>query len=249
MRSSRFAFVLVLAFATWFTGRSAAAQTFDQTSWDALLKASVKGGRVDYAALKSDARLAQHVERLAAFDPATLPTREARLAFWINAYNALAIHGVLRHWPGLKSVQDPYPDFGFFKRPDFRVGGRTLSLDQIEHEIVRKTFAEPRIHAALNCASVSCPSLRAEAYRAEVLDRQLDEQMRAFVNDPSRNRIDAASGEVALSSLFDWFNGDFGDLTVFLGRYLDPPKQAAVKAAVAAGRVKFLPYDWALNAR
>ncbi len=206
-------------------------------------------GRVDYDRMKSDPRLAAYVTALSSFDPETLPTRAAKLAFWINAYNALAVHGVVSRWPGLKSVSDAGPDFGFFKEKVYTVGGRRLSLDEIEHEIIRKQFGEPRIHAALNCASVSCPPLRAEAFVAERLEAQLDAQFRAFARDPVRNRIDPVTGAVALSSIFDWFKADFGGVARYLAPYLDAPQAAALSAAETAGRVTFLPYDWALNAR
>lgn len=228
----------------------ARAQTFDTADWDAVVKAAVHDGQVDYTALKADPRVPAFTARLATFDPATLPSPKARLAFWLNAYNALAISGVLAHFPGLKSVQDPYPDFGFFKRPDFKVGGKTLALNDIENEIVRKRFADPRVHAALNCASNSCPPLRAEAFKAEVLDAQLDDQMRTFVRDAGRNRVDAATGVVALSSIFDWYKGDFaaaGGVAAFVAKYLDAPVAAAVSAAEKGGKLAYLPYDWTLN--
>ncbi len=249
MRSSRPGVVLAFWLALCFALPAVAQTTFDHAPWDAALKATVKDGRVDYAALSRDARVGEYVGRLAAFDPERLPTRAAKLAFWLNAYNALAVSGVLAHSPGLKSVSDVAPDFGFFKAPNFKVGGKALSLNDIENGIVRKTFGDARVHAALNCASTSCPPLRAEAFQADALERQLDEQMRAFVRDPARNRIVAATGEVRLSSLFDWYKDDFNGVAAFVARYLEPADAAAVKAAEAAGKIGFLPYDWSLNGR
>ncbi len=248
MRSSRFGVVsLLLSFLLAWP--ALAQSTFDAASWDAALKGAVKGGRVDYGALAGDPRVAEFVGRLASFDPASLAARDARLVFWLNAYNALAISGVLKHYPGIKSVSDVAPDFGFFKAKTFTVGGKSLSLNDIENDIVRKQFGDARIHAALNCASVSCPPLRAEAFRVDALEKQLEEQMRGFVRDASRNRITAATGEVQLSSIFDWYKDDFKGVGTFVARYLDPPEAAAVQAAEKAGALKFLPYDWSLNGR
>lgn len=238
----------VVSPAPTFAGPTA---TFDHSPWDALLKAAVRptDGRVDYARMKADPRLGTYVAALAAFDPEDLPSREQKLAFWLNAYNALAVSGVAARWPGLKSVTDAAPNFGFFKEVVYTVGGRSLSLDAIEHEIIRKRFAEPRIHAALNCASASCPPLRAEAYLGTKLEAQLDAQFRGFVLDTSRNRIDAATGKVALSALFDWFRADFGGVAATLSRYLPPLEAGAVAAAEKAGTLTYLPYDWGLNAQ
>jgi hypothetical protein len=243
--------LVVLQLASAAIATAGEVRSFDHAPWNALLGAAVRpaDGRVDYTRMKADPRLSAYVAALAAFDPEGLSGRNEKLAFWINAYNALAVQGVTAHWPGLKSVADVAPDFGFFKARSHTVGGRLLSLDTIEHEIIRKQFAEPRIHAALNCASVSCPPLRNEAYVADRLDAQLDAQFRAFVRDPGRNRIDVASGAVALSSLFDWFKADFGGVAGYIGRYLDAPAAAAVSEAEKAGRLTYLPYDWALNAQ
>jgi hypothetical protein len=224
---------------------------FDHAPWHGLLQDAVRAadGRVDYGRMKADPRLATYVAALAAFDPETLGGRDEKLAFWINAYNALAVSGVTKRWPGLKSVADAAPNFGFFKEAVYTVGGRTLSLDGIEHEIIRKRFGEPRIHAALNCASISCPPLRAEAYVGAKLEAQLETQFAAFVRDPTRNRIDPDKGTVALSALFDWFRADFGGLATRLSRYLPAEHAAALDAAERAGRVSYLPYDWTLNAQ
>lgn len=231
--------------------RAGATGAFDHAPWHGLLQDAVRpaDGRVDYGRMKADPRLTTYVAALAAFNPETLGGRDEKLAFWINAYNALAVSGVTKRWPGLKSVADAAPNFGFFKEAVYTVGGQTLSLDQIEHEIIRKRFGEPRIHAALNCASVSCPPLRAEAYVGAKLEAQLDAQFRAFVRDPSRNRIDPVTGTVALSALFDWFRADFGGLSTMLSRHLTTEQAAALAAAEKAGAVGYLPYDWALNAQ
>ena len=218
----------------------------DHSKFDALLKAHVKGDKVDYKGFVDNADFKAYREMLAATDPATLPDDKARLAFWINAYNAHTIAGVLEHWPAIKSVGDPYPDFGFFKRAEFTVGGRKLALNDIENEIIRPKFKEPRIHAALNCASVSCPPLAPYAFTAAKLDQQLQAVFTAFANDGKRNQIDAATGAVKLSEIFNWYGGDFQPS---VQQYLAPfiQDEAKKKALLEAKSVGFLPYDWSLN--
>lgn len=231
---------------------AAPATAFDHAAFDKLLRAHARGGKVDYAAFSTDASFKAYVEAIGRFDPATLKTRDEKLAFWINAYNALTISGVVKRWPGIKSVQDVAPNFGFFKEPNYTVGGKAMSLDDIEHKTIRPEFKDPRVHAALNCASTSCPPIVAEAFVPAKLNGQLEQAFRAFARDKARNTIDEATGAVALSSIFDWFKDDFtaqGGVATYLGRALDPGPAAAVKAAFAAGKVTYLPYDWSLNKR
>lgn len=224
----------------------ASAADADHSKFDALLKAHVKGDKVDYKGFVDNADFKAYREMLAATDPATLPDDKARLAFWINAYNASTIAGVLEHWPAIKSVADPYPDYGFFKRAEYTVGGKKYSLNDIENEIIRKRFKEPRIHAALNCASISCPPLAPYAFTAAKLDGQLQAVFVAFANDPQRNQIDPATGAVKLSQIFNWYGGDFQPS---VQQYLAPfvKDEAKKKALVDAKAVEFLPYDWSLN--
>jgi hypothetical protein len=124
--------------------------------------------------------------------------------------------------------------------------GGSVSLDDIENGTLRADFREPRIHFALVCASRSCPALRGEAYRAADLDRQLDEQARAFLADPTKNRFDPATNTLHLSSIFKWFRADFeaaaGSLPAYVGGYLSDPR-----AAAPGVRIEFLDYDWSLN--
>lgn len=224
----------------------ASAADADHSKFDALLKAHVKGDKVDYKGFVDNADFKAYREMLAATDPATLPDDKARLAFWINAYNASTIAGVLEHWPAIKSVADPYPDYGFFKRAEYTVGGKKYSLNDIENEIIRKRFKEPRIHAALNCASISCPPLAPYAFTAAKLDGQLQAVFVAFANDPQRNQIDPATGAVKLSQIFNWYGGDFQPS---VQQYLAPfvKDEAKKKALIDAKAVEFLPYDWSLN--
>jgi len=234
--------------------------TFDHEhrAWTHLLEQYVDGGRVDYAGLHRDARpaLSAYLHVLSAVSRTCYAewTREQRLSFWINTYNAHAVELILEHYP-VRSVRA----IGWLPGAAFRtkfipmkdLAGGDLSLDDVEHEHLRKEFHEPRIHFAIVCASVSCPSLRSKAYRATDLDRQLDDQARRFLADPTKNRFDAKSGTVGLSSIFKWFREDFeeaaGSLPAFVARYVDPATAAALREPGV--RIEFLDYDWSLNGK
>ncbi len=224
----------------------APAADVDHSAFDALLKAHVKGHQVDYASLsKKKDTLAKYLEVVGKTDPATLPSNDAQLAFWINAYNAHTVAAVLAHWPGITSVSNIQPDFGFFKTKDKLVGGKKYALNDIENEVIRPTFKDPRIHAALNCASVSCPPLLGAAFTTANLHKQLDQVMGAFVNDDSRNQITASGAK--LSQIFNWYGKDFesaGGPQKYMLKYLKGEKKAWIGAAKA---VQFLAYDWNLN--
>lgn len=223
-----------------------AAQAFDHAPFDALLKAHVKGQSVDYAGFAQDkAKLTAYLDGIGKTDPATLKTNDEKLAFWINSYNAHTINAVLAHWPGIKSVSDVAPDFGFFKTTDKLVGGKKVSLNNIENDIIRPTFKDPRIHAALNCASISCPPLAPFAFTADKLGAQLDQVMGAFILDRTRNKI--AAGGVELSQIFNWYGKDFeaaGGVKAYFKKFLKDP--AEIKALDAA-QLKFMTYNWNLN--
>ncbi len=219
----------------------------DHAVWDALLKKAVKNGRVDYGVLKDDPSLAAYLDAVAKTDPASIADAKDRLAFWINAYNAHTVAAVLAHWPGITSVSTAYPDFGFFKNQDKVVGGTKYALNEIENEIIRKQFKDPRVHAALNCASVSCPPIAAFAFLGAQLDAQLDQTMRGFANDPDRNQIKADADTAMLSQIFNWYGDDFksvGGPKAFLLKFVDGDRKAALEKAT---KVDFLPYDWNLN--
>jgi len=212
-------------------------------------------GNVDYADLKSEADsvLAPYLQQLARTEPASL-TRDARLAFWINAYNALTLKLIVDHYPiqniwavtpGPAEPKDNSP-FGL----DVDTVADTLrSLDEIEHEIIRERFDEPRIHFALVCAAESCPRLRREAYTGPRLDAQLDEQTRVFFHDDSKNRVPAGDGRIALSRILKWYGQDFGPSTDALQHFLAPYFEGAVQTRLgrAGYEVTFLSYDWGLN--
>jgi hypothetical protein len=206
--------------------------------WDALLSNYVStSGEVNYRGLRQEtAKLDQYLEHLSRNMPAPAWSREARMAWWINAYNAFTVKRVLAHYP-LRSMMDI--DGGkTWDTPWIKLGGKVYSLNQLEHEILRKEFRDPRIHFALNCAARSCPPLLNRAWTAANLEDMLERQARAFIRDKRYNRI--AEGELLVSRIFDWYREDFGDLRLFLQRY------SAVKIRPDA-RLDYMAYDWRLN--
>ena len=209
------------------------------------------GTRVDYAALASSADWRRLVASLDGTDVAGLGGRDEKLAFWINVYNILAIETVARNWP-VESIRDVGSLLSpVWKKTAGRVGGRAVTLDQVEHEIVRP-LGDPRAHAAVVCASTSCPSLRREPYEAARLGAQLDDAMRRWLASPGKGlRIDRNSNTVWLSKIFDWFPEDFeaaGGALVFATRYAPESERAWLRERGASARVRYLDYDWAVNA-
>ncbi|HSR59591.1 MAG TPA: DUF547 domain-containing protein [Robiginitalea sp.] len=209
------------------------------TAWDRLLQRHVRAdGTVDYPGFAGEReQLDAYIADLGTRVPDSAWARDRRLAYFINLYNALTVRLVLEHYP-LRSIRDLPDPWG---RELVSIGGKGYSLDVIEHQVLRK-MGEPRIHFALNCASVSCPVLQPHAFTEQGLDAQLEEAARSFINDPARNRIQP--GSAALSRLFKWYRSDFegasGSLPAFLNAYLDTPLEPG-------SRIRFLPYDWNLN--
>lgn len=198
----------------------------------------VKGSSVDYRIAKADHRLTSYLRQLATL---SVPTqRDEALAWWINAYNAHTLRRVLLYYPNLVSVSSIQPKFAFFDTIDANVGGKLYSLNQIEHEIIRKTFKDYRIHAALNCASVSCPPLQNFAFEGRNINDQLNKVFHAFLNDRKRNP-GKRQDRLVVSSLFKWYLADFGGV-----EGLREIWTRAVPEATSAA-VEYTPYDWALN--
>ncbi len=224
--------------------------------FDGLLHAFVQDGKVDYRCFQTyEAALDDYLATLGRTDPDAL-SRDAALAFWINAYNSFTIKLILSRYPRIRSIKDIPRRWD---RQDWVVGGRRRSLNDIEHKILRRVFVEPRIHFAIVCASASCPTLASEAYVAERLDEQLDRASRDFVADPSRGvRVevelrgpDGGRARVYLSAIFKWFREDFearnGSLIDFILPYLPPEDRAVLERRRNDVSIRFLPYDWSLN--
>lgn len=235
---------------------SPSAFAFDFSSWDGLLKKyvapktinGVKLNAVDYKKLGKDQTWVKLVKDLEKVSLSSLKTREEKLSFWINTYNIMAAKMVLDHYP-VDSIKDAGSLFtAVWKKKVGMVAGKKRTLNEIEHEILRK-MGEPRIHVAIVCASVSCPDLRAEAYTVEKLDEQLADQMKLFlVNAEKGLRLDAKKGRIYMSSIFKWFEEDFepkGGVRNYLAPYAPETTMAALKNNKLT--VYYLDYDWDLN--
>jgi len=224
------------------------ADAFSHAALDSVLTRVLRDGRVDYGALARDhADLDRYLAAIAAARPDEWP-REEQIAFWVNAYNARVLDGVIRR-PGLKSVLGVrkvlgIPTLGFFREQRVTAGARR-SLDDIEHRILRARYGEPRLHFVLNCASVSCPVLPERALTAATLEADLESATLRFLADPTRNRVDPARG-MQLSAIFKWYAEDFrksdGSVRAFILRHR--PAARAVRPDLP---VTYLDYDWALN--
>ena len=224
-------------------------EAFNWSTFDSLLQTHIKAGSyqginanlVNYPALINDQQFSAIGQALSRYNPTDLLTAD-KLAFYINAYNYYAIKIVADNWPveGIK-------DIGGLLRPVWKktvgkINGQTVTLNQIEHQILRP-IGEPRVHFAIVCSSMSCPDLRPEVFTAGKLDRQLDEQTRAFLMNPSKGSV-IDDGELYLSEIFDWFEEDFaasGGIYEFIARYR--------KELVGFDDFETLDYNWELNAQ
>jgi hypothetical protein len=216
-------------------------------SWTKLLNKYVSvEGSVNYAGLKKEeAKLDAYLKVLSENHPTDAWAKEDQLAFWINAYNAFTVKLIVKNYP-VKSIKElggsiykvntPW-DIKFIK-----IGEETYDLNNIEHDIIRKEFEEPRIHFAVNCASVSCPILRNEAFVGSKLDTQLDDQAKAFINDKSKNDIQVKSAK--LSKIFRWFKGDFEKAKKTVEDFIN--KYSTVKITKRT-EIDYNDYIWELN--
>ena len=238
---------------------SVSGQTVDHQAWDRLLKTYVKAGddginRVDYAAFKrsGQAELKSYLGRLQTVVPGKLDKSE-QFAFLVNLYNAKTIDVVLDHYP-VRSIRDIALGGGLiaaftggpWKAKLLKLGGIDISLDDIEHGILRTLFKDPRVHYAVNCASLGCPNLRPEAFTSATLNAQLEDSARAFVNHP--RGVSATAGKVVVSSIYHWFNTDFGGndegVLRHLRMYASPALEAKLKRIAT---IDDHAYDWSLN--
>ena len=224
-------------------GLPATALGFDHKPLDAILRAHVRGGRVDYAGIKArDAdKLAAYVKAVGSASVSGM-SKNAKLAFYLNAYNALVIKAVVDRWPGITSVMK-VP--GFFKSKRYKVAGRTVTLDQLENKVIRPTFKEPRIHFALVCAARSCPPLPSRAFSASGLDKTLDRLARSFIN--SSRGVQVSGDTIRVSRLFEWYAGDFVAAAGSVGKFLARYHKTHADKLKAATKLDYLNYDWALN--
>jgi len=217
---------------------NSSAQTVNHSLWHTILQNHVSSdGNVNYKALKSDSsQLNAYINQLSKSTPSESWSKEEKLAYWINAYNALTIDLIIRNYPveSIKDIKNPW------KQRLWKLGDNMYDLDEIEHDILRN-MNEPRIHFAIVCASYSCPKLQNEAFTAEKLDQQLTEATKEFLADKNRNEI--SENSITISKIFDWFSKDFtknGSLIDFLNLY--------TKVNISPNAKKrYKDYNWALN--
>lgn len=235
-----FASLLFFTIDTW-------AKSPDWTDYSEVLKQVKPGVKhetplalVDYDRLKQSGQLEKAYQQISQFPVENLESREEKLAFYINTYNILALKMVIDHWP-LESIKDA----GSLFRPVWGktagiIGGREVSLDDIEHEMIRP-MGEPRIHLAIVCASVSCPDLRTEPYTAEKLNLQLDDQAKFFLFNDKKGLM-VSSKAIHISKIFDWFEEDFskaGGVETFIRQYRPELPDLEIDADID--------YDWSVN--
>lgn len=216
--------------------------------WDNLLSKHVRdNGNVDYKGFINDkAQLEKYLDQLSANPPSSNDSKDEKIAYWINVYNAFCIKLIVDNYP-LESIQDLHPTVKIpgvntiWKKDFFKIGGKDMSLHDVEHNILRERFNEPRIHFAINCASYSCPKLRNEVYKASKLNIQLQDQAIHFINNPKKNKIE--QDQVVISKIFKWFTGDFtqnGDIIDYLNKY------SHTKIDEDAD-IDYKEYNWELN--
>lgn len=216
--------------------------------WNTLLAKHVKpNGWVDYKGFVRDSlTLNQYLSVLESAHPNNKNwSKDEQMAYWINAYNAYTVKLIVQHYP-VKSIKDIKKGIAFVNSvwdiKFIKIEGKVYDLNNIEHGILRKDFKDARVHAAVNCASYSCPALRNEAFTAENLDAQLTDAMRKFVNDPIRNKVTKEKAQI--SEIFKWFSGDFvrdaGSVKAFINRY------AETKIGESTP-LSYFDYQWSLN--
>ena len=223
--------------------------SFSHDLFDQVLQEHVdEAGQVNYTKLKANPeKLEAYLDLLAFADPEELPYNE-RLTFWVNAYNALVIKGVVNHYP-ITSVKKVKLFNGFFSRLKFQVAGKMYTLDGIEHGTIREEFVDPRVHFVLVCASSSCPPLANRAYTADTIEEGLETATFNFVRNPEQVRIDRAKRHLYLSKIFKWYEDDFKEgydgAVDFLADYLPPEDTEFLESTEV--KLRYLDYDWTLN--
>lgn len=231
------------------TTTTLAAQGVDHSLYAGLLEKYVKDGVVNYQGFKNEESvLDKYLKVLEEVDSKIL-SRNEQFAFYANAYNAWTIKLILSDYPGIKSIKDLGSLFKSpWKKKICRIDGKIITLDDIEHNILRPRFKDPRVHFAINCAAKSCPPLRSEPYRGGELDQQLDEMTRAFINDLKSNRLEGHT--LYVSSILKWFAEDFDkDIVGFFLKYAKGDLKEQLEANKEKIKVKYLDYDWSLNGK
>lgn len=227
--------------------------------YNEILHQYVKNGLVDYKNLKNDNRLYEFINSLKITDPSDFKTKEEKLAFWINAYNAYTLYIICKNYP-VESINDLSTGgkiIGYllgatvWDKDFVEINHKKMTLNNIEHDIIRKEFNEPTIHFVLVCAAISCPPLRNEAYTGEKLDEQLNDQAKIFLNDKYKNYFDEENKTAHISKIFDWYNDDFGNndkrILKLISQYLPEKLSNDIKANTTKWQIEYNNYNWDLN--
>ncbi len=242
--------VIAVVFSSCFTGIPRGSnKAVTHEAWTTLLKKHVnEKGLVNYKGFITDsAALNSYLQVLSTNAPAPSWSKNEKLTYWINAYNAFTVKLITQHYP-LKSIKDigPATQIIFVNTPwdkkFFSIGGKSMTLNTIEHKILRKKFKEPRIHFAVNCASISCPKLLNEAYESATLDGQLTAQAKSFLADTDKNQVTADNPK--LSSIFKWFNGDFKKTGLSKVAFINQYSPLTINDNA---NLDYLDYNWNLN--
>lgn len=260
LRGCRRLLVIVAWAAAFMPGRTLAQGTH-ATSGDTthvlfteVLGSYVERGSVDYRRLCGDPRFSSYLATLSATDPSSISDSDARLAFWINAYNAFTIRLICDNYPvvSIKDIRVTSADTvtTAWDGRLIRIGGSDYSLNEIEHDIIRP-LGDFRVHFALVCAAKSCPPLRSEAYEGRRLNEQLDDQGRIFLGQTSKNYFDLESRVTYLSRIMAWYAADFGDsdenVLLAIAPFLAPDIASDIRANAEAWGIEYTAYDWSLN--
>ncbi len=235
------------------------AQDVDHSIFTELMKEYNFKGNLNYKGLSEDNRLDIYLKILSETNPGNLGSDESKISFWINVYNAFTIKAIVDNYP-VESINDLHSGgkiisyiFSTTVWDDefIIINGKEYSLNDIEHSILRKKYKESRIHFAIVCASISCPSLRNEAFTKDKLESQLKEQATRFFNDETRNKIDIKNKTAYLSKILDWFEEDFGEsdeeILLYVSKYLDTTISIDIRDNLDEWSIEYLDYDWGLN--
>ena len=245
-----------VVFLCCFIPNAIQAKPFDFSDWGVLLKKYVRPNKidgvlfnaVDYSELRLDGSFSKLVNNLTLYSPQNLKSHDGKLAFWINVYNVFAVKIVADNYP-VQSIKDVGGLFkSVWKLEAGIVGGKGYSLNEIEHQILRK-MEEPRIHAAIVCASISCPDLSKDVFDSKNINKQLDSTMRSFLANSGKGmKVDAHGKRIFLSSIFDWFEEDFkisGGVLKFVEPYIPLSYQQLLKGRSSS--ISYMSYNWSLN--
>jgi len=231
----------------------------DNSLFTELLNEYVKDGLVNYQLLKNDKRLDEYIDQLSKTNPEEIKNEDDKKAFWINAYNAYTIKFILEEYP-VESINDLH--WGglylgtvlgttIWDKDKVVINNERLSLNNIEHDTLRKKIGEERVHFALVCASISCPNLRNEAYEGFKLNDQLEEEAGNFFNDQTKNRFDVNTKTAHLSKILDWYDDDFGnneqEILLYVSQYLNEDLKNELIANIEEWQIEHLDYNWDLN--